>query len=615
MTKIVNNSTNNNHELPEHILRLDDQELIDETTPIPFTLFRAKTMPDLRNDDFRQELVEYVKENPEIDWVYHIDLPEPEKYGYGGQTIEKGLMNGHIQLHKLPYDTGKGLFVGGSCALKKLMDYIKQPRSSWENNDVDLFFMGCDKNSRLEDDHTPNGLDFVFCKDKTIEEVLLNFDLPCCRVGFDFKYNFYVSAQALCAIFSGKMYLPRYMKDDEIFTTQLRHFYDHGKPKAGGHVDSIIDLIINRLRSRIIKYSERGFKVEYSEDNYELPWVKNRFTYNDLEEDEYDDMADLIDADTINQDRSELDENDPKYIKYDSRINGFRYSNDGDVYCSHDAYVKKFGRDPKTTCLDHDHYTARLEWAANILKGEGNQSKSFLAKDHKIKVVNPKSEKVMKDSETNPDEYDDVKLVYGEFRYIAPPSNISHDLVGFYTVYSRYPNIRPYDLMHMRSINNEKCKKDLEVLYSEFKQNDRSQEEIVKDLPAFDESPNYKTRLDDVTYDKGDLFTLVFSPVFYDTLTSDLFGSSEKYNYESFLSKFCRYPRVSLDALVNLHNRRVGNVKQDIGEKYDGFIIVILANGRILNYNSKTYQLEHVVGLDDQVHLMWNKSNCIKLYL
>ena len=137
----------------------------------------------------------------------------------------------------------------------------------------------------------------------------------------------------------------------------------------------------------------------------------------------------------------------------------------------------------------------------------------------------------------------------------------------------------------------------------------------MKDLPAFDESPNYKTRLDDVTYDKGDLFTLVFSPVFYDTLTSDLFGSSEKYNYESFLSKFCRYPRVSLDALVNLHNRRVGNVKQDIGEKYDGFIIVILANGRILNYNSKTYQLEHVVGLDDQVHLMWNKSNCIKLYL
>lgn len=192
-----------------------------------------------------------------------------DDYGSHGQGLRC--------LGYLPEDTGKGVYIAGSTALNKLNCILSQNKNSWKSNDTDLFYVGCPTSTRIELRNTK--LDMVFCKEKTIEDVLLNFDLPCCRVGFDFKYNFYVSIQALCAIFTGKMYLPKYMEKADTFKSKLKEYKKDDLP----WVDSVSDLIVHRFHMRVKKYQSRGFATKYTKHNYVLPWMKNRFTYIDFE--------------------------------------------------------------------------------------------------------------------------------------------------------------------------------------------------------------------------------------------------------------------------------------------------------------------------------------------
>ena len=176
----------------------------------------------------------------------------------------------------LPLDTGKGIFVGGSFPLYYIMSYFNV-NINWKSNDTDIFFLDCGHNSRME---LPGGnLDFVFCKEKSVSEVLLNFDLPCCRIGFDFKYNFYVSAQALSSIFTKKMYMPSYFQDKNNFMKKLGEFENHD---AGWDCQSVTRMIINRFYERVLKYQSRGIKTVYIKNEHVLPWMANRFTYKDF---------------------------------------------------------------------------------------------------------------------------------------------------------------------------------------------------------------------------------------------------------------------------------------------------------------------------------------------
>ncbi len=245
-----------------HILGLVDTV----RSTVPQELFHPKTLHDLRTLDFQTSLVDFIKNRPQIDFVYRFDLPEYR------------LMQGQECLLALPVDTGKGLFVGGSTALHYITCYLKGENNvNWKSTDVDLFFLNCVVNSRMEG--APGALDFVFCKEKTIEDVLLNFDLPCCRVGFDMKYNFYISAQALVSIFTGKMYLPSFFSTPHDFTQKLAEYKDL---ESGWHHQSVTKMIVNRFYERVKKYQSRGFKTVYTNLDYMLPWVQNRFTYIDF---------------------------------------------------------------------------------------------------------------------------------------------------------------------------------------------------------------------------------------------------------------------------------------------------------------------------------------------
>lgn len=242
---------------------------------VPVALFQVQTLSDLRDVTFQKALIDFVKQNLDVDFVYKFSLPQLTESLPPWQ-----LMEGHKALLALPDTTGQGLFVGGSSALHYMTGYIKgNNKVNWKSNDVDIFFLNCPQNSRMGG--APGALDFVFCKDQTIEDVLLNFDLPCCRVGFDFKYNYYVSAQALVAIFTGKMYMPEYFASEQEFTKTLTEY--NLKPNVGQHHAVVHKMIIERFYERVKKYQSRGFATVYTHLKYVMPWVKNRFTYVDFE--------------------------------------------------------------------------------------------------------------------------------------------------------------------------------------------------------------------------------------------------------------------------------------------------------------------------------------------
>lgn len=265
------NTTESSVKIPPHILGLSYSQF--EMLQGQYQkLFMSKSLPDTRDINFQEDLVSFVQSNPSIDFVYRFDLPKLT-------DDSLVLLKGHTCLSALSEDTGKDIFIAGSSVLHYLVRYHKSYVINWKSNDTDIFYLNCIKNTRMEG--YIQGIDMIFCKDKTIESVLLNFDLPCCRTAVDFHYNFYVSAQALASVFTGKMYLPKYFENIRNFTEVLNQF-----PTSEGFSNNIRNTvqsqIIKRFYERIQKYQSRGFKAIFVKEDYILPWLKNRFTYIDF---------------------------------------------------------------------------------------------------------------------------------------------------------------------------------------------------------------------------------------------------------------------------------------------------------------------------------------------
>jgi len=237
---------------------------------VPSILFQPEKLSDLRDETFQKTLIQFIKRNPDVDFVYNMKLPK-----YRESDVNRNLFQGHASLSALPDEMCNGIFIGGSSALISVQGYFKgNANINWKSNDVDVFYLNCKSNSRMN--NAPGNMDWIFCKEKTIEDVLLNFDLPCCRVGYDFKYNYYISAQALVAILTGKMYLPEYFKTQFDFEAKLNEYEFSGEEE---YKHTLTKMIINRFYERVKKYQSRGFKSVYTHLDYILPWVKNRFTY------------------------------------------------------------------------------------------------------------------------------------------------------------------------------------------------------------------------------------------------------------------------------------------------------------------------------------------------
>lgn len=156
-------------------------------------------------------------------------------------------------------------------ALRKVSFKLPKSRVVDEESDTDIFFMGASVPSRL----VLPGIDMVHSRAKTVDELLLNFDLPCCRAAFDSQGTIYVSAQCLNALLTGKYYLPAYVKNEQGMNKMLRQ-YRNDDP-----METPEEFLFKRLQERIQKYQDRGFDPIFVETQEVLPWIENRFHYGE----------------------------------------------------------------------------------------------------------------------------------------------------------------------------------------------------------------------------------------------------------------------------------------------------------------------------------------------
>ena len=221
------------------------------------------TFTDIYDKSNQQAIIDACENNPIDDHVYHFVNP-------GGDDA----------LHKQVPLTN--MVFAGSSALNQLIHMWTQPDKvihlplsaretmrEWRPSDVDTFFLGMPCQFRQKLAFT----DLVHVKEKTPEELLMHFDLPCCRVAINTRYDIWVSAHALYAVMTGKYYLPLYLKTKESFSSLL------AQHKANPVLHDAESYLYERFTGRVDKYKKRGFTPEWVVTRELVPWVKERFVY------------------------------------------------------------------------------------------------------------------------------------------------------------------------------------------------------------------------------------------------------------------------------------------------------------------------------------------------
>jgi hypothetical protein len=141
-------------------------------------------------------------------------------------------------------------------------------KCSFTPSDTDIFFLDSPANHRF----IIPGIDLVHTKAKTVEELLINFDLPCCRVAFNSRSDYWISAQCLGSLLDGTYQLPTYVSNPTRFYAMLDQHRNY-------ETTSVEKMLFSRMTQRIEKYIERGFTPRYVETDEVLPWIRNRFHY------------------------------------------------------------------------------------------------------------------------------------------------------------------------------------------------------------------------------------------------------------------------------------------------------------------------------------------------
>jgi len=144
--------------------------------------------------------------------------------------------------------------------------------------DTDIFFLNSTKRARYD----LNTTDIVYVTDRTIEELILNFDLPCCRIAMNTTGDYWISIQCLYALMTGKYYIPTYLKNKKQFDILIEKYPgDDFKKLQPKNLQNLSNYLFQRLAVRIDKYHKRGFvAIEYKTDVI-LRWIINRFNYSE----------------------------------------------------------------------------------------------------------------------------------------------------------------------------------------------------------------------------------------------------------------------------------------------------------------------------------------------
>lgn len=145
--------------------------------------------------------------------------------------------------------------VAGSAALWKLMKLLDMP-VKWTPNDLDLWELG-----KPQAKATHESVQIMECPYTSIPELLLLFDVPCCRVAIT-PTKLVVSHQALRAILTNINYMPLFLIN---------------KMKEGVVDDD--HFLIKKTCARIDKYRQRGFEFRGVPCGSPLPVMRKEFGY------------------------------------------------------------------------------------------------------------------------------------------------------------------------------------------------------------------------------------------------------------------------------------------------------------------------------------------------
>ena len=164
-------------------------------------------------------------------------------------------------------------YVSGSKALQLFYEAINKNTTieltcGLIPGDTDIFFLNSGKVDRVK----LGNVDLVYTTYKKIDDVLLSFDLPCCRVSTDNSGNFWISAQCLVAIFDGTVIMPEYVKDKKKL---FKMYQDHAGSGCGW-----INNHIDKLEARINKYQSRGFVFNYISTDKPMNFIVRCNIYN-----------------------------------------------------------------------------------------------------------------------------------------------------------------------------------------------------------------------------------------------------------------------------------------------------------------------------------------------
>lgn len=221
-----------------------------------------KSVNELQTSEKREQLRKWCQENPLDDHVYYFEHTVYEFNPSLINSTRNAVWRGDW-------------IIAGSAALHKVVTYVmiaindRKVQKLEEPNDTDVFLLASTGPHRAQ----IGKADIVHATEKTVDELLLNFDLPCCRAATNSHFDYWISAQCLNSIITGTYYIPRYCFNLGAFTEKLKKHRDCSMLRNGEPT------LFGRLQDRINKYQKRGFNPVWIDTEKVLPWIKQRFHY------------------------------------------------------------------------------------------------------------------------------------------------------------------------------------------------------------------------------------------------------------------------------------------------------------------------------------------------
>ena len=190
------------------------------------------------------------------------------------------------ELNKVTLNHLRRKVIAGSAAVSQVLEKLGIPMD-WKANDTDLFLLNSGKHAR----GLKAGVDLVETPVATVGELLLKFDLPCCRAAIDaVSGEMWISAQCIIAIHTGRYNLPSYVRDLREFSNVVHHsiMLERARMLGGTSINldqAFIDgkhvhkFLWTRTQERIVKYASRGFEPNFIETSQLVVGLVHRFHY------------------------------------------------------------------------------------------------------------------------------------------------------------------------------------------------------------------------------------------------------------------------------------------------------------------------------------------------